>query len=121
MRHAEAVTAARTANLALKFVLELCMLAALAAWGVQAGGSTAGDVLLAVAAPLAVAVLWGLFAAPRSPRRLGRVPRLVLELGLFALAAVALAAAGAPVLAVVFAGVVVVNAALLAALGDLDA
>jgi Protein of unknown function (DUF2568) len=115
------VTAARAANLGLKFLLELCMLAALAYWGAQAAGSTAGDVLLAVAAPLAAAVVWGAFAAPRAPRRLQRGPRLALELGVFAVAAVALAAAGATVLAVVFAGAVVVNAALLAALGDLDA
>jgi hypothetical protein len=108
-------------NLGLKFALELCMLAALAAWGAQAGRSTAGDVLLAVAAPLAVAVVWGAFAAPRARRRLPRASRVALELGIFALGAVALAAAGTPALAVAFAALVVVNTALLAAFGDLDA
>jgi len=115
------VTAARAANLGLKFVLELCMLAALAAWGAQAGGSTAGDVLLAVVAPLVAAGLWGAFAAPRARRRLPRGPRVALELGIFAVAAVALAAAGAATLAVVFAALAAINAALLAAFGDLEA
>ena len=89
------------------------MLAALAYWGAQAGGSTAVDVLLAVAAPLAAAVVWGLYAAPRSPRRLAHGPRVVLESCVFAVAAVALAAAGASVLAAVFAVLVAVDTALL--------
>jgi hypothetical protein len=111
----------RAANLALKFVLELCMLAALAYWGVQAGGSTLGDVVLAIAAPLAAAVVWGIYAAPKARRRLPLVPRLALELSVFAVAAVALAVAGAPVLALVFAAVVALNTALLVVTGDADA
>jgi hypothetical protein len=111
----------RAANLGLKFVLELCMLAALAYWGAQAGDSTFGDVVLAVAAPLAAAVVWGIYAAPKARRRLPLVPRLVLELCVFAVAALALAVAGAPVLALVFAAVVALNTALLVAAGDADA
>jgi hypothetical protein len=107
------VTAARYATLALKFVLELCMLAALAYWGAQAGGSTFGDVALAVGAPLAAAVVWGLYAAPRSARRLPRARRVALELCVFAVAAVALAAAGAVLLAAVFAVVVALDTVLL--------
>jgi hypothetical protein len=94
-------------------VLELVMLGALASWGAQAGGSTAGDVLLAIAAPLAAAVVWARYAAPRSPRRLPRARRVVLESCLFAVAAVALAGAGAPLLAAVFALLVAVDTALL--------
>ena len=101
------------AALALKFVLELCLFGALAYWGAQAGGSTAVDVLLALAAPLAAAVVWGRYAAPRSPRRLPRGRRVALESCLFAVAAVALAAAGAPVLAAVLAVLVAIDTALL--------
>jgi hypothetical protein len=97
------------------------MLAALAYWGAQAGGSTAANVVLAIAAPVIAATLWGTFAAPKARRRLRRGPRVALELAIFAIAAAALAAAGEPVLAAVFAALVVVNTALLAALGDLDA
>jgi Protein of unknown function (DUF2568) len=111
----------RSANLGLKFVLELCMLAALAYWGAQAGSSTLGDVVLAIAAPLAAAAVWGIYAAPKARHRLALVPRLVLELCVFAVAAVALAAAGAPVLALVFVAVVALNTALLVVAGDADA
>jgi hypothetical protein len=47
--------------------------------------------------------------------------KFVLELCVFAVAAVALAAAGAPLLALVFAAVVALNTALLVAAGDADA
>jgi len=109
------------AALAVKFLLELCLLAAVAVWGVDAVGSTAAQVALGVAAPLAVAVVWGLFAAPKARRRLSLAPRLVLELGLFALGALALAAAGHAPLAVAFAAAVVLDMAALAALGAADA
>jgi hypothetical protein len=95
------------------FVLELCMLAALAYWGAQAGGSTVGDVVLAIAAPLAAAAVWGRYAAPRSPRRLPRAPRVALESCVFAIAAWALVAAGAPLAAVVFAALVALDTVLL--------
>jgi hypothetical protein len=108
----------KDANLALKFVLELCMLAALAYWGAQAGDSVAADVALAVAAPLAAAALWGRWAAPKARRRLPRPRRIAFELGMFALAAVALAAADKRVLAAIFVAAVAVNTALLLAWGD---
>jgi hypothetical protein len=107
------MTAARSATLALKFALELCMLAALAYWGAQAGGSTLGDVVLAIAAPAVAAIVWGLYAAPNAARRLPRARRVALELCVFAVAAVALAAAGAPLLAAIFAALVALDTVLL--------
>ena len=107
------MSTARAGALALKLALELCMFAALAYWGAQAGGSTAVDVLLAVAAPLAAAAVWGRYAAPRASRRLARGPRVVLESCVLAIAAVALAAAGAPVLAAVFVALAALDTALL--------
>lgn len=77
--------------LALKFLLELALLAASAWWGADMGG-----IVLAVVAPLVVAVLWGRFAAPRSAHRLDRNPRVAFELGMFALGAAGLAVSGAP-------------------------
>jgi Protein of unknown function (DUF2568) len=67
------------------------------------------------AAPVAAAVLWGVFTAPRAKSRLPLAARVPFELAVFALAAVAFAAAGSAVAAVVFAGAVVVNAVLLTA------
>jgi hypothetical protein len=83
------------ANLALRFVLELCALAALGYWGWQAGGSTAPSVALAVAAPLAAAVLWGCFVAPKRRFEVSEAVKLGVELLVFGAAVAGLVAAGA--------------------------
>jgi hypothetical protein len=102
----------RPANLAIKFALELAAIAAFAYWGaVIATGAVA--VVLAVAAPLAMVVVWGAFCGPRAKRRLRPPARIPLELAIFALAVAALAGAGQLVLSAVLAVVVLLNAALL--------
>jgi Protein of unknown function (DUF2568) len=118
--HDRDMTILRAANLALKFVLELAAIAAFAYWGSTAGGGLL-SVLLTILAPVVAVVLWGVFAAPRSERRLALGARVPFELGVFGLAVVALVAADAPVAAVVLAGVVVVNAALLTAFRQWEA
>jgi hypothetical protein len=110
----------KAANLALKFLLELAALAAFAYWGAKTG-SGAVSILLAIAAPLAMIVVWGRFAAPRSPTRLPTPQRVPLELGVFALAALALLDAGDTGGAIVLATVATVNAALLSAFDQLEA
>jgi Protein of unknown function (DUF2568) len=110
----------RAANLGLKFLLELAALAALAIWGASLSG-TATAVGVAIAAPLAMAIVWGAFCAPRASRRLAMPARAVLELGVFALAAAALVAAGDWLAAVVFAVLAGVNAALLTAFDQWEA
>jgi hypothetical protein len=98
----------RSVALALKFGLELCALAALAYWGATTGPLVV-NILLGIGAPLIAATVWGMWAAPRSPRRLTGAARLALETAVFAAAAVALVLAGAPVLAAVFAAIVVLD------------
>jgi hypothetical protein len=100
---------ARTANLGLTFLLELCMLAAFAFWGFATGNGLAIQVLLGVGTPILVAVIWGIFMAPRSSRRLGKSAHQVVELVIFGLAFVALYAAGQPVLTAIFAVVFAIN------------
>jgi hypothetical protein len=99
----------RAANLAVRFLLELCALAALAYWGIETGSSVGVDLVLALGAVVAFAAIWGAWVAPRASRRLADPARLVLELALFAAAIAALAAAGRPVLAVAFAAVLAAN------------
>jgi hypothetical protein len=104
-------------NLGAAFLLELAALAALGYWGAQAGGGAPGKIALAVGAPLLAAVVWGLFLAPRAVLqappgggpRLSLPWRLLMKIGVFGTAAVALYAAGQPELAAVFAAAVAVN------------
>ena len=107
----------RSLALTAKFLLELCALAALAYWGATTGPLLV-NVLLGIGAPLAAAVVWGIWAAPRSPRRLSGGARLIVESAVFAAAALALVAAGAPVLGVILVVVVVLDTAALLAFGE---
>ncbi len=111
------VTALRAVGDVLALVVELAALAAFAVWGFTAGPSTALAIVLGVGAPLAFAVVWGLLLAPRARRRLPMPWLLVAKLVLFALATVALAAAGLPALAVVLGSLAAVHLVLATALG----
>jgi len=81
--------------LTVAFLAEVAALVALATWGWSAGGSTGTKLVLAVALPLAAAVLWGVFAAPRAPVRLPAVAVLV-KVVVFGGAVLALVATGHP-------------------------
>ena len=107
-------------NLALKFVLELAALAAFGIWGASIADGPAA-VLLAIGLPIVVAALWGTLAAPRARHRLPLRLRAPFELGVFALASIALWQAGSGVAAAAFAAIAVVNAMLLTALGQWEA
>ena len=89
--------------LTLAFLSELALLAVLAIVGVNAGLGTAANIALAVLAPVAVAIIWGLALAPRARRRLPQPWRLGAEIVLFLAAAAGLAAVGALAWAIVFA------------------
>jgi len=110
----------RPLNLALKFLLELAALAAFGLWGASiASGPVA--VLLAIGLPVIAAILWGTFAAPRARRRLPLRLRAPFELGVFALAALALWGAESATWGAVFAVIAVVNAVLLTAFDQWEA
>jgi hypothetical protein len=80
-------------NLALRFILEILALVALAYWGwTQHTGL--GHILWTLALPILAAVVWGIFRVPNDP---GKAPvavpgavRLVLELVIFGAAVMAL-------------------------------
>ena len=110
----------RQLNLALKFLLELAALAAFALWGASIADGAAA-VACAVGLPLGVAMLWGLLAAPKARRRLSTRLRIPFELGVFALATLALLGAEAAIAAAGFAAIVAVNALFLTAFDQWDA
>ncbi len=98
--------------LVLRFLCEVALLVVLAVIGAQLADALPVRIVFAVLLPLVVAVFWGAYLAPRSPRRLPDGPRLVVEVVLFGGSAAVLAAVGFPVWAAVY-GVVGVGLAVL--------
>jgi hypothetical protein len=108
------LTVIQGSNLALRFLLELCALAALGYWGFHSDRGTVVKVGLGIGAPLLAAVIWGTFVAPKASVQLPGALREGLALTIFGIAAVALAAAGHPGLARAFALLAVINSLLMA-------
>lgn len=112
------IDALKSANAGLRFALELCAVAALAYWGLQAARGQAVRLMLAIGSPVAAAVVWGTFVAPKAPLLLSEPFRLGASLAVFGLAAAALVAAGRRELGLVFAAVAALNTALIYARGQ---
>jgi hypothetical protein len=100
-------------NLAVRFLLELCMLAAVAFWGFKTQNSWLMKILLGIGLPVLIATLWGTFLAPKATRPLSGASFLTLEMILFATGALALFASGKPTLGWVYTITIVVNKILL--------
>lgn len=109
------MTLVKSINLAVRFALELCALAATAYWGATADRRRGGRILLAVAAPLAVGVVWVLVVAPGATIQTTPWVRLLVELAVFGAAGAALVRRRRLVLAVVLGVGYMVNRALMAA------
>jgi Protein of unknown function (DUF2568) len=100
-----------SANLAVRFILEICVLVALGYWGWKTGDGTMRWVL-AVGSVVAAIVVWSLFVSPNPTIELARPIRLVIEFVVWAAAAAALWATALRALAVVFIVVAVVSGTL---------
>ena len=107
----------RAANLLLRFVLEVCALAALGYAGWQAQGPAWVRLLLAIALPLAAAVIWAQWVAPKARKPIPDPLRLVPEWVVFGGATIALAVTGHPVLAALLAVLAALNRLALHLLG----
>lgn len=96
-------------NYTIRFLLELCALAALGYWGFTIGQNLALKILLGLGAPLLAAVAWGAFVAPKA-RWPAREPwRLLVEVVVFGAASAALWASGHPLPAGLLAVVYIAN------------
>ena len=104
----------QSANLALRFMLELCALAALGYWGWRTADRPVLKVAVGLSLPVVVAVLWGIFVAPNAAVPLPGVLTFMVALVILELAAASLVAAGHLVLGIAFGVLVLVNAALMA-------
>lgn len=100
-------------NLAVRFLLELCMLAAVGFWGFKTQSGWGMKLMLGIGLSLLIAGVWGLFVAPRAIYRLSGIPHLLLALILLSSGAVALFASGHPTLGWVYAIILIVNQVLL--------
>ena len=105
-------------NLALAFLLELCLLAALGYWGYHTGQNTLARWLLMIGVPLVLAVLWGIFLAPKSAVALPHGVKLAGKFVAFAIGVLALWSVGQSTWAAIFAVVVVVNMGLIVIWGQ---
>jgi hypothetical protein len=106
------LTLLKNANLALAFLLELGVLAALGFWGFYTGSGVLAKIALGIGLPALAIVVWGLFGSPRARWHLNGAWRLMLQIVFFGSAAVALFVAGQPALGVVFALLFVINTTL---------
>lgn len=105
-------------NQGLRFLLELCVFAAWAVWGAQAGRGLIPRLGLGFVAALFVIAIWGLFIAPRAQVPVPLPVWVLLQVVVFAVAVAGLAAAGHPRLALALALLLAVNSAALFLLGD---
>ncbi|MBK9747524.1 MAG: YrdB family protein [Chloroflexi bacterium] len=99
-------------NLGLRFLLELKLLATLEYWGFQGNGGVLRWAV-GIGAPLAAAVIWGLWIAPKANHRLADPLLLMVEVILFLLGVCALWFVGQHRAAVVFGILVLINLVLL--------
>jgi len=103
----------KSANLALAFLLELCMLAALGDWGFHTGESTMGRIGLGLGTPLLAAIVWGTLLSPRATVKVSGMIKFILQVIAFGAAVVALFAADRSTWAWVFGLLVILNKILL--------
>jgi hypothetical protein len=101
------------ANLALRFLLELCALGALGYWGLKTGSGTLAKIGLGIGTPLVAAVMWAIFVSPQAPVQLPGIVVLLLQVLVFGGAAAGLVATGHRTLALAFVVIIVVNVVLM--------
>jgi hypothetical protein len=97
-------------NDGVRFVLELCALAAIGYWGWRTGNSTASRLVLTIGGIVIVAAVWGIFRSESDAVVGVSTPvRVVIEVAVFAAAMAALAAVGRTRLAIAFAVIAAIN------------
>jgi quinol-cytochrome oxidoreductase complex cytochrome b subunit len=100
-------------NIAVRFLLELCVLAAVGYWGFKTGSGWFLKILLGIGAPFLIAFIWGTFGAPQANMQLHGLTLLVLEIIVFGSGVAALYVTKNYSLAWGFAAIVIVNRVLM--------
>lgn len=107
------MAALKAFNLLVRFLLELCLLAAVGYWGFKTHSSGGIKILLGIGLPALLAVLWGLFVAPKARYPLEGISHLAMELILLGSGALALFASNRPDLGWIYLAVLIVNKVLM--------
>ncbi len=105
-------------NLAIRFLVELVGAAFVGYWGFATAGHSAVGIEAGIVVAAVFVGFWGRVLAPKASSGLSSSQKLALGTVVLLVAAVAVAAAGQPTVALVYAAVVVANAALLAVMGE---
>lgn len=105
----QAVKGVGMVALAVRFIVELLGIVAVAYWGWQTGPDGIGRIPLAVGAAVALIVVWAFVVAPKADNPLSQQVRDIVGTVLLLVAAAGLAVAGEPALAMVFAAVIVMD------------
>ncbi|WP_459499312.1 YrdB family protein [Bacillus sp. C1] len=100
-------------NIAVRFVLEVCVLGIIGYWGFHTGKGFAVKIVLAVIFPLIVAIIWGLFGAPAAIWKLQGISHLMLEIIIFGLGIAVLYHLKYVTLATIFAVIIIMNSILM--------
>ncbi len=108
-----AISVIQSANLALRFALELSALGALGYWGCRTGTHPAAKLALGIGVPLTAALIWSTVVAPGASIAVPRPVHLLLQVAFFGLAAAGLIAARRPSLAWVFGVAALLNGVLM--------
>jgi hypothetical protein len=77
-------------NLGLRFILEILVLLIIGYWGFQVSQGTLLKFLVGIGLPLLIAVIWGMFGAPKARYLLSGFPCLLLEIVFFGLPVIVL-------------------------------
>lgn len=99
-------------NLLVSFLLEMGLIILAGLWGFEQGESILMRYVLAVAVPAVIILLWGVWAAPKSKRRLKNPIRTIFKLVIMALAVYFAYSTGHPVWALSFAIISILNVSL---------
>src|SRR5689334_9530821 len=108
---------AQSANLLVRFLLELGMLGSLGYWGFQTSNGLLVRIVLGLGAPLVAAVVWGTFVSPKAAIPLSAPMWILVQVAIFGTAMAALAASGRPSLAWALGVAATVNGVLMYLLG----
>lgn len=101
----------KTVNDILAFLLELVMFFVYGYWGFQHANTLLSKWVLALTCVVTAAILWGIWAAPKSAQRLEFYPRMVFELAVLLGAAFLTHRLGNTKLAIAFSIAIMVNKA----------